>query len=321
METTTNIALTSFAQDVDKGLSATPKYLPSSYFYDEQGSKLFQQIMDLPEYYLSRAEADIFKTYAAHFLTIFQTPLGFDLVELGAGDGSKTAILLKHFLAQKADFSYKAIDISPDALLCLAQNLQSRFPTLALKTIADDYFAGLDALHLESSRRKVVLFLGSTIGNFTHAQAVHFLKELRQHLTKDDLLCIGFDLKKDPSLILAAYNDAQGVTANFNYNLLQRMNQELGANFEVENFMHAPIYHPLKGCAESFLVSKAKQNVYIEALEKTFEFEEWEAIHTEVSYKYSLQDIKQLATFAGLKFQQNFYDSKNFFCNAIFNLI
>jgi L-histidine Nalpha-methyltransferase len=311
------LTLTSFAQDVEKGLSSPVKYLASSYFYDEVGSIIFQQIMDLPEYYLSRCEAEILSTHCEGFLKAFQTESGFDLIELGAGDGSKTAILLDHFLKQSVDFTYAAIDISASALEGLESVLKHRFPTLQSKMVANDYFLGLEALQLQSKRRKIVLFMGSTIGNFTNTAALRFLKKLRQYMNPNDLLCVGYDLKKEPNMILAAYNDSQLVTAEFNYNLLRRMNEELGANFVVENFVHAPIYHPQKGCAESYLLSIKKQNVYIKALDKTFSFDEWEAIHTEVSYKYSVQDMEQLASTAGFSPKKNFFDAKNYFCNAI----
>ncbi len=323
METTTHIstiALTSFAQDVDNGLSATPKCLPSSYFYDEQGSKLFQQIMDLPEYYLSRAEAAILQRHKEQLQHIFNAPQGFDLIELGAGDGTKTAILLQQFLTQNLDFQYKAIDISSDALQDLEIRLAQQFPNLSLEMVADDYFRGLENIQLQSKRRKVVLFLGSTIGNFTHEQAHYFLRKLRKYLHKGDLLFIGFDLKKDPNMILNAYHDKQGVTAAFNYNLLHRINAELGANFVVENFMHAPIYHPQNGCAESYLLSKVKQRVFIEALEKSFDFDEWEAIHTEVSYKYSLQDMAKIAALSGFSPQIDFFDKDGFFCDSVWEV-
>jgi L-histidine Nalpha-methyltransferase len=314
------LTLTSFAQDVEKGLSSPVKYLSSSYFYDEMGSTIFQQIMDLPEYYLSRCEAEILSTHCNGFLKAFQTKAGFDLIELGVGDGSKTAILLDHFLKQSVDFTYAAIDISASALEGLETALSKQFPTLQTKMIANDYFLGLETLQLQSKRRKIVLFMGSTIGNFTNSAAIRFLKQLRQYMNPNDLLCLGYDLKKDPNTILAAYNDNQLVTAEFNYNLLRRMNQELGANFSVENFIHAPIYHPQKGCAESYLLSIKKQSVYIKALDKTFSFDEWEAIHTEVSYKYSVQEMEKLTFAAGFSPKTNFFDAKKYFCNAIFKV-
>ncbi|MEO0041778.1 MAG: hypothetical protein RL329_1226 [Bacteroidota bacterium] len=318
MELTSN--LTSFAQDVDRGLSSTQKYLASSYFYDEAGSRIFQQIMDLPEYYLTRCEAEILSTQAQSFLKVFQTPNGFDLIELGAGDGTKTALLLAHFLKQKVDFTYGAIDISASAVEGLEATLCEQFPTLCLKMVADDYFQGLESLQLTSKRRKVVLFMGSTIGNFTPEAATRFLKQLRQYLNPDDLFCVGFDLKKEPNMILDAYNDNQGVTAEFNYNLLRRMNEELEANFVIENFVHTPIYHPQKGCAESYLTSKIKQKVYFKTLDKTFTFDEWEAIHTEVSYKYSVQGMGKIAAAAGFTPQTHFFDAKRYFCNAIWTV-
>jgi dimethylhistidine N-methyltransferase len=318
MELTAN--LTTFALDVEKGLSAPQKYLSSSFFYDEEGSIIFQQIMDLPEYYLTRCEAEILTTHRQSLLEVFNTKTGFDLLELGAGDGSKTTILLEHFLKQGADFSYGAIDISPSAVAGLEAQLKTQFPTLCLQMVADDYFSGLKQLQLTAKRRKVVLFMGSTVGNFKPKAAIAFLKQLRPYMNEGDLFCIGFDLKKQPKMILDAYNDAQGVTAEFNYNLLRRMNEELKADFNVEQFEHAPIYHPQNGCAESYLVSKVNQNVYIGALDKTFSFKAWEAIHTEVSYKYALHDMEEIAKAAGFVVKKCFFDRKQYFCNAIWTI-
>jgi L-histidine Nalpha-methyltransferase len=318
MELTAN--LTNFARDVEKGLSAPQKYLSSSFFYDEVGSIIFQQIMDLPEYYLTRCEAEILNTHRQSLLEMFNTETGFDLLELGAGDGAKTTILLEHFLKQGADFSYGAIDISPSAVAGLEAQLKAQFPTLGLQMVAEDYFSGLKQLQLTAKRRKIVLFMGSTVGNFNPKAAIAFLKQLRPYMNETDLFCIGFDLKKQPQMILDAYNDAQGVTAEFNYNLLRRMNEELKADFNVEQFEHAPIYHPQNGCAESYLVSKVNQNVYIEALDKTFSFKAWEAIHTEVSYKYSLQDMEDMAKMAGFVVKKCFFDRKQYFCNAIWTI-
>jgi L-histidine Nalpha-methyltransferase len=318
MELTVN--LTNFALDVEKGLSAPQKYLSSSFFYDEVGSIIFQQIMDLPEYYLTRCEAEILTAHRQAFLESFNTDTGFDLLELGAGDGTKTTILLEHFLKQSADFSYGAIDISQGAIAGLETHLKAKFPTLRLQMVADDYFSGLQQLQLTAKRRKVVLFMGSTVGNFKPKAAVAFLKQLRPYMQQDDLFCIGFDLKKQPKMILDAYNDSQGMTAEFNYNLLRRMNEELKADFNVEQFEHAPIYHPQNGCAESYLVSKTNQKVYIGVLDKTFSFKAWEAIHTEVSYKYSLQEMEEMAKAAGFAIKKCFFDHKHYFCNAIWTI-
>ncbi len=309
-------SVNSFAQDVDAGLSADKKFIPPKYFYDTRGDQLFRDIMALPEYYLTRAEHGILTNYRQELLDHFSRLGPFGLYELGAGDGMKTKVLLRHFTAGGARFEYLPIDISRNALSGLVRSLAAEFPNLAINPMAGDYFSVLSGIS-QSKKRKVVLFLGASIGNFEFADALDFLKELRNSLSKDDLLLTGFDLKKNPHEILSAYNDSKGITRDFNLNLLRRINSELGADFDLSQFSHYPTYDPLTGEAKSFLVSQIRQQVRVTALGKTFDFAEGEAIHTEISRKYSLAEIDLLAELSGFVPVRNFSDPKNRFVNAL----
>lgn len=303
-----------FAKDVLEGLSRTPKKLSSKYFYDENGDKLFQDIMNMPEYYLTDCEYEIFETHRQQLLHLIGDK-PFDLIELGAGDGTKTKVLLRHFLAQGADFQYRPIDISPNVLLDLEEDLKANIPELRVKSLPGDYFEMLEKLNTSSGVRKVILFIGANIGNLTREQALDFLQKIQQNMAKGDLLLLGFDLKKDPQIILNAYNDPAGITAAFNLNLLHRMNRELGADFDVQAFKHWETYNPITGETKSYLVSTKKQSVHL--LNKTFHFDAWEAIDVELSLKYSLSEIENLAKSTGYQAVHHFFDSKNYFVDTL----
>ena len=244
-----------FADDVLRGLSSSPKFLSSKYFYDDEGSRLFQEIMQLPEYYLMRAEYEIFSGQTNVICEAFaESDEPFDFIELGAGDGTKTSLLVNFLLEQNAAFTYVPIDISAEALKFLTVKFQNQFPNLSIQTEQGDYFRTLETFKSKSSKRKIILFLGSNIGNFSQSQAQDFFKSLRNVMNANDLLFIGFDLQKDPRTIVRAYDDARNVTAEFNLNLLRRINRELGANFDLEEFSHYASYHPIEGAARSFLM-------------------------------------------------------------------
>jgi dimethylhistidine N-methyltransferase len=303
-----------FAIDVIEGLSRTPKKLSSKYFYDERGDKLFQDIMNMPEYYLTDCEYEIFDTHKQNLLNLIgKAP--FDLIELGAGDGTKTKVLLRHLLMQNADFQYLPIDISENVLLDLEQDLKANLPALRVKSLPGDYFEILENLNAASGVRKVILFIGANIGNLTRESATEFLQHLNRTMAKGDLLLIGFDLKKDPQVILDAYNDATGITAAFNLNLLHRMNRELDADFQVDAFKHWETYNPATGETKSYIVSTQKQTVQL--LDHTFYFDAWEAIDVELSQKYSLTEIENLAKTLEFRALQHFFDTQNYFVDTL----
>lgn len=310
--------LSQFAADVLEGLSARPKHLSSKYFYDDEGSRLFQEIMKLPEYYLTGCELEIFEQQADDIFAAFANGTNaFDLIELGAGDGTKTAVLVSHFLERRAEISYSPIDISQEALDALTAKFKSRFPTLRMDAKRGDYFDILKSVKNGGGRRKVLLFLGSNIGNFTLDQSVTFFRDLRAVMNPNDLLFIGFDLKKDPHVIVRAYDDPQGVTARFNLNLLARINRELGGSFDLEKWTHYAVYRPVQSAARSFLISREKQDVRIDALDRTFEFEQWEAVFMEISQKYDLAMIENLAAYSGFSVKQNFFDGRGYYCDSL----
>ncbi|MEM9327535.1 MAG: L-histidine N(alpha)-methyltransferase, partial [Bacteroidota bacterium] len=225
--TTSEAVLSAFALDVLNGLQSEPKSLPSKYFYDEKGDKIFQEIMEMDEYYLTRAEHSIFKEQKEEiFEALDINGKAFRLLELGAGDGLKTRVLLEYFASTGVPFDYSPVDISPHVLEICEQKVRKEIPGLSITPLAGDYFDVLSSINYDTSKRNVVLFLGSTIGNFTNAQAIEFLRRLRGHLHGDDYLLVGFDLRKDPDMILSAYHDKAGVTKRFNLNLLERINRE-----------------------------------------------------------------------------------------------
>lgn len=312
----------SFAADVARGLTGTPKSLSSKYFYDDRGSQLFQEIMRLPEYYLTRAEFEIFSTQTKEIFTSFtENANSFDLIELGAGDGTKTAVLIDYFLDRNADFTYAPIDISQEAIAELTEKFKREFPALSINARTGDYFRTLESLRTDGARPKIILFLGSNIGNFSREQAIDFFRKLRGAMNDDDLLFVGFDLQKDPRTILRAYDDAQGVTAQFNLNLLARINRELGADFDLNEFSHYAIYNPADGAARSFLVSRKRQTVRVEALNKIFDFKAWEAIYMEISQKYTVEMIEDLARASGFQVRRNFYDAQNLFVDSLWKTV
>lgn len=306
----------SLASDVLSGLCQNPKRLPSKYFYDEEGDKLFQKIMHMPEYYLTNAEHDIMEK---HRSSILQTigHQSFDLVELGAGDGYKTKVLLQYLLDQNIDVRYCPIDISGHVLIELENSLKSEFPALTFHCLEGDYFDMLEHLRIRSNTPKVILFMGANIGNMTPEEAQGFLHRIQENMNSGDFLLVGFDLKKDPQLILDAYNDSAGITAAFNLNLLYRINRELGANFNVSQFKHWETYNPQTGATRSYLISKVDQEVYFPTLKKTIFFAAWEAIDVELSQKYSLCEIQSLTQKAGLKIVKHLHDQKKYFVDSI----
>ena len=308
-----------FALDVLTGLSQTPKSLPSKYFYDEEGSKLFQQIMELPEYYLTQCETEILHSKKEEISRLIKGSR-FNLVELGAGDGRKTKILLEHFMKAGLDFRYVPIDICEATVEGLIGGLNRHSPHLPIKGLVADYCHGLKWLSNTNGHRNVVLFLGSSIGNFSYSEAREFLLGLWNALEDGDYLLIGFDMKKDIQLLKQAYNDPQDVTARFNLNLLHRINRELGGNFEVDQFQHYSTYNALSGAMESYLISRQEQVVDIEALNQSFSFEAWEPVHTEYSYKYLESDITSLAEETGFTIVTQLMDSKNYFVDSVWQV-
>ena len=305
-----------FLQEVLTGLNASPKYLQSKYFYDTAGDKIFQQIMHSPEYYPTNCELEILSGQTGALLdSILKRHQSFDLVELGAGDALKSTYLLKYLAHKNVDFTYYPIDISGNVIANLEKNLPEQIPGLAVHGLNGEYFRMLEKAYELSSKPKLVLFLGSNIGNMFPADAQNFCKRLKEHLVPGDLLLIGFDLKKDPQTILNAYNDKQGFTRNFNLNLLSRINRELDADFDLASFQHFPTYNPETGACQSYLVSRKAQQVKI--ADQTIRFEAHETIHMEISQKYTVAEADGLGKSAGFVPLEYFFDQKGWFLDSI----
>jgi L-histidine N-alpha-methyltransferase len=308
-----------FYKDVVNGLKAPQKHLSSKYFYNEHGDILFQKIMNCKDYYLTRAEMDIFQNSSAQLADgIRAKESAFDLIELGAGDATKTFHLLKYLTEQNTDFRYLPIDISEHILNVLENNLFASLPNLSVCPIQGDYFEALLKACELSSNRKVILFLGANIGNMSPKESLDFCRKLSQNLTKGDRIIIGFDLKKNPATILKAYNDSEGFTSQFNLNLLVRINQELEGNFDIANFEHYQTYDPETGACKSYLVSLCKQEVTIGS--ETISFTQNESIFMEVSQKYALTEIEKMAIEGGFKPISNCFDTHNYFVDTIWEV-
>ncbi|WP_240920016.1 L-histidine N(alpha)-methyltransferase [Paraglaciecola sp. 20A4] len=307
-----------FANNVDAGLSQSEKTLPSKYFYDEKGDALFIEIMAMPEYYLTRCEMEIFSTQTRALIESFQADKNvyFELIELGAGDGSKTRKLLEALSQEGYQFDYMPVDISKNALDQLEQSLQQSLPQVSVLPKHGDYFDMLGSVK-DSHHPKIVLFLGSNIGNMTDAIASEFLYQLGANLSKNDKLLLGTDLIKSADIVLPAYNDESGITHAFNMNLLHRMNVELGATFDLNGFEHAPEYCEQEGIAKSFLLSNCVQSVEIEATGKTYHFEVGEKIHTETSRKYSDEIISDLLLKTDFLVAAKFTDKNNYYADYL----
>ena len=304
-----------FARDVAQGLAAPQKTLPAKYFYDARGSQLYEQICDLPEYYPYRAERDILATYAPDiYAVIGHVPL----VEFGPGNATKTRYLLTAYEHAGQPFLYCPVDISRAALEESAQQLLAAYAHLSIRAMHAD-FAGnpgiIGALHLD---QKAIAFFGSNLGNFTRQESLDFLQGTAAMMGPEDVFLLGIDLKKSLTLLLPAYDDAQGVTAEFNLNLLHRINRELGANFHVQGFEHFVLYNEEHGRIEMHLRSRWAQQVTIARTEQIIHFVAGETIHTENSYKYSVEDIRALGRRAHLALHHTWFDRQHYFLLGLF---
>jgi L-histidine Nalpha-methyltransferase len=308
-----------FKIDIQAGLKKPNKQIQSKYFYDEHGSLLFNQITRHPDYYLTRCEIEILNTYKKQLSTLIHAE-PFNLIELGPGEGIKTQLLMEQFLRDSLRFTYIPIDISTRYLKTLITEFKQQLPDLKLIPVHSDYFRGLTWLSMRSERRNFVLFLGSSIGNFEPDATAHFLRQLWEALHHDDYVLLGFDLRKDVNIMMRAYNDADGITRDFNLNLLQRINRELSANFDLTKFRHYATYNVYSGAMESYLISLESQTIHIEALEQDIFFEAIEPIHVEYSYKYHLSQIQQLAHAAGFEIIKNFADSNQYFVDSLWRV-
>ncbi|HEY6241425.1 MAG TPA: L-histidine N(alpha)-methyltransferase [Burkholderiales bacterium] len=296
-----------FLQDVVAGLVLDQKSIPAKYFYDEQGCRLFEAICELPEYYLTRTETGILRGNIADIAQFIGPEV--ELIELGSGVQAKTRILIQALQTQL----YVPIDIAIDTLRASSSELAGRFPFLNVVGICADYTQPLTLPEFVGVpiRRKAVFFPGSTIGNFTPAEALVFLKQARKMAGPGGILLIGVDLKKDKAVLDAAYADARGVTAQFNLNLLHRINRELAADFQVNRFRHKAFYDPLMGRVEMHLESLYSQ--FVRVAGRRFDFARGETIHTEISCKYSVAEFQELGKRAGFTPEKVWTDPEQLF--------
>lgn len=297
----------SFREDVIAGLSQPQKTLPPKYFYDAEGSRLFEAICRLPEYYPTRAELSLTRMHLEAIARF--AGRGCELIEYGSGASVKIRLLLERIRPA----AYVPIDISPAALQAAAKRLARAFPWLDIAAVVGDFSRPLKlpALAGRGRARRVVYFPGSTIGNLTPQDAQAFLHMTRAQVGRRGAMLVGVDLKKDANLLHAAYNDAKGVTAAFNLNLLRRINAELGGNFELRRFAHYAFYNAPRGRIEMHLVSLRRQAVSIG--EYRFEFDVGESIHTENSCKYSVEEFSALALDAGFRTARLWTDRRGLF--------
>lgn len=307
---------TEFKQDIIKGLSRKNKFISSKYFYDKVGDKIFQEIMNMPEYYLTRSEFEILNTQKDKILDSLDFNEEFDIIELGAGDGVKTKILLEYFYSKNLKFRYLPIDISGDVLFTLKEDIKKSLP-IDVIPINMTYIDGYEEAIKLSSKPRLTIFLGSNIGNFKPKEAKAFMQSLIANADKSDEFFIGIDLKKDPIKILNAYNDAAKITSRFNLNILKRINREFNANFDVNNFTHFPVYNPESGSAKSFIVSKVEHEVAIKDLNLRVNFKEGEPIYTEISQKYFIEDFSNILKNSGFRIKEIFKDREGNFANIL----
>jgi dimethylhistidine N-methyltransferase len=311
------ITHTTFYNDVLKGLQASPKYLPSKYFYDAAGNTLFQKIMDAPEYYVTDADLEIFSQQSAQLAkTLVNGDENFEILELGAGDALKSTYLLQSLTNAEKKYTYRPIDISLSIIDFLHSEMPQRVSGIAINGLAGEYLPMLEEAYRQSPNKKLLLFLGSSIGNFELDDARKFLLAVHKVMQPGELILIGFDLKKDPHQILAAYNDAAGLTKAFNLNLLSRINKELGAELDLDAFEHFPTYNPVTGSCRSYLVSKKQQLISIPGAPDIL-LEKHEPIDMELSQKFSVGEIDAMAAELGFNPRPYFFDEKGCYCNAI----
>lgn len=300
---------TTMLKEVLTGLSKSQKSLPPKLLYDKRGSEIFEKICLLKEYYPTRAETEILKTHAHDIATMIDSEVL--IIEPGSGAGDKIRFLLPHLINPKG---YVPIEISRDILLRMTEELHEEFPQLKVIPVCADFNQDIELpLTLEAEKaKKVVFFPGSTIGNFNPDDAIQFLKKIGKLVGTGGGLVIGVDLKKDPEILKMAYDDPHGVTADFNLNLLERLNREAEAGFDVHNFYHEALYDEKLGRVEMHLVSKIPQLIKVDGM--VFRFQEGETIHTESSYKYSVEEFAELCAKAKFKIKKFWKDSNNLFC-------
>ena len=306
-----------FADTVNAGLSLKKKSLPSWLLFDKVGSEIFKKITELPGYLPAASEFEIIRSHKNDIAKLI-TGNSFNLIELGSGDGCKTQILIKHLLNEGLDFHYFPIDISSGAVTNLVRSLEDNYYNTSLKVtgLIGDYFDGLDTV--KNNGKNLVLFLGVSLNNMDLGMAKVFLERLSQTIGPEGYLLIGLDLMKDPKLLYSAYNDP--LFEKFNLHLLDRINQELEGDFKKEYFSQQGQFNPITGAVESYLYSTHDQTIHVKKLNKKFNFNAWETIQTEKSFKYTLEEIENLAVESGFEIEEHLFDSRKYFVDSIWKV-
>lgn len=304
-----------FAKEVFEGLLSKPKRIPCRWLYDEKGSQLFEEICTLSEYYPTRTEKYILEKRAEEIAGMFDySPI---VMELGSGNAQKSRILLKAILHRHGPLHFMPVDISREILVESARKLLVEYPEIQTTAIAGDYMDGLRYLESQIFAPRLVLWLGGSIGNLEPNQAMNFLALIRRYLLPADRLLMGIDLRKDRNLLISAYDDSRGVTARFNKNLLKRINRELEGDIQPENFDHRAWYNEQNHCVEMHLVSRRHQQARLKKLSLEIEFKQNEWMHTESSFKYSLDQILWLLHGAGLQLEKQWFDDRKQFSVSV----
>ena len=299
-----------FADEVSFSLNKSPKFINPKYFYDNKGSELFEKICNLPEYYLTRTEIDILKNLQSNLSEYLDD--SFRLVELGSGSSVKTRLILDVLNENQKKIEYFPIDIS-EILTESSELLQRDYDDLHITGIIDTYEGGLEFIEKYDNKKNLIIFLGSSYGNFTTNDGKIFLQKINSIMKKEDLFLIGLDLVKDKKILESAYDDSQGITAKFNLNVLSRINDELDADFILNNFKHVVKYNEKDQRIEMYLQSLVNQSVIISKANFSFKLKQGELIHTEHSHKYTLPQIQELMKITGFEIKQKWLDVNQYY--------
>lgn len=306
-----------FAEDVKIGLTSENKYLLPKYFYDSKGSELFEKICDTEEYYPTRTEISILKNLSD--IISERNKEKNLIVELGSGSSVKTNYILTSFLKSRDKLHYVPIDVSK-ILIESSKVLIEKYDKLFITGLISFYQEGIDFLYSLDKSPKLILFLGSSIGNFEQSDAIDFLKMVKRNMNEEDRLLIGFDLVKDKKVLEDAYNDKPGITAEFNLNILKRINTELDADFDLKKFEHSAVYNEAESRIEMYIIAKEDVKVTLKKLNEQVGFKKGEKIHTENSYKFTYDMINELAGRSGMEFSDYYTDERNYFSLCAFKI-
>jgi len=297
-------------QDIISGLQNTPKSIPARYFYDQLGSQLFEQICDLPEYYPTRSEASILQQYAPEIVELTKA---VELVELGSGSSTKTRSLLDVYQSLNSPLYYTPVDVSGSMLEATANSLLTEYSQLKIQGKVATYDRALEQLSTYSLGKRLIIFLGSSIGNFDTQQCDRFINQVTTALNPGDYFLLGIDLQKQIETLEAAYNDAQGITAAFNLNMLQHLNNRFQGNFNPDLFKHNAIYNTEQNQIEMYLISQAAQSVTLQGINMTIQLDKEEAILTEISRKFNLNQMEHYLSKSNLNLIKTYTDSQQWF--------